>query len=126
MAASSTKPTPCSAEAPYASVLIIVIRPADIGRAVLVPPLFANGDIIRGPTMFGVAGEAGDEAIMPLTRVGGKLGVATTGGGGDNFNITIQAIDTQTGAEFLRKNMPQIVGGLRGSNNLNRGVGRVR
>jgi len=87
---------------------------------------FAKGDVIRGPTMFGIAGEAGDEAIMPLTRVGGKLGVDTTGSGGDNFAITIQAIDTQTGADFLRKNSDQIINQLRGSNNLNRGVGRIR
>lgn len=88
---------------------------------------FANGDIIRGPTMFGVAGEAGDEAIMPLTRVGGKLGVATTGGGGgDSFAITIQAIDQQSGAEFLRKNSGQIINQMRAANGLNRGVERVR
>jgi phage-related minor tail protein len=76
--------------------------------------------------MFGVAGEAGDEAIMPLTRVGGKLGVATSGGGGDSFAITIQAIDQQSGAEFLRKNSGQIVNQLRAANNLNRGEGRIR
>lgn len=87
---------------------------------------FANGDIIGGPTMFGIAGEAGDEAIMPLTRVGGKLGVNTSGGGGDNYSITIQAIDTQTGAEFIRKNSDSIVSQMRQATNLNRGLGRVR
>lgn len=84
---------------------------------------FANGDIIRGPTMFGLAGEAGTEAIMPLKRgADGKLGVA--GGGGDNYNITIQAIDTQTGAQFLLDNMPTIVAGMTQETALNRGVRR--
>lgn len=49
---------------------------------------FAAGGIVSSATMFpmkggmGVMGEAGPEAIMPLTRVGGKLGVAASGGGG--------------------------------------------
>lgn len=50
---------------------------------------FANGGLITRPTLFpmanggtGLAGEAGDEAIMPLTRIGGKLGVRSAGGGG--------------------------------------------
>ncbi|WP_430303211.1 phage tail tape measure protein [Pseudomonas sp. DC418] len=57
--------------------------------------LFANGgaftnSIVSTPTAFGMAGgkvgvmgEAGDEAIMPLTRTaGGQLGVMAVGGGG--------------------------------------------
>jgi len=83
---------------------------------------FADGGIIRGPTMFGLAGEAGTEAIMPLTRVGGKLGVKSDGsGGGDNFNITIQAIDQKSGAEFLRSNSDQIARAMQSQRNLNRG-----
>jgi len=49
--------------------------------------VFGNGYIARGPigrsTNYGVSviGEAGDEAVMPLTRgSGGKLGVAGMGG----------------------------------------------
>jgi len=88
---------------------------------------FANGGIIGGPTLFGLAGEAGEEAIMPLTRVGGKLGVQTTGGaGGDTFAITVQAIDTQSGAEFVRKNASTIINTMRQANGLNRGIGNVR
>jgi len=88
---------------------------------------FASGGIVSGPTLFGLAGEAGDEAIMPLTRVGGKLGVETTGGGGgDQFAITIQAIDTQTGAAFLQKNADTIVQTMRHQGRLNNGVGGVR
>lgn len=48
---------------------------------------FAAGGVVSGPTLFpmaggaGLMGEAGPEAIMPLTRVGGKLGVKSAGGG---------------------------------------------
>lgn len=86
---------------------------------------FANGDIIRGPTMFGLAGEAGTEAIMPLARgPGGKLGVRSQGGGGDTYNVNIQAIDTQTGADFLMNNMETIIQGFTHESTLNRGVRR--
>ena len=85
---------------------------------------FADGGIVRGPTMFGLAGEAGDEAIMPLTRIGGQLGVRSEGGGGgDNFSITIQAIDTQTGAQFLQRNASTIVQQVRHQGRLNNGSG---
>lgn len=56
---------------------------------------FAAGGIVSSATMFpmrggmGVMGEAGPEAIMPLARVGGKLGVAAAGGGGGNVEINI-------------------------------------
>jgi len=50
---------------------------------------FANGGIVSGPTTFpmpggiGLMGEAGPEAIMPLSKArNGKLGVAAVGGGG--------------------------------------------
>lgn len=50
---------------------------------------FASGGIISQPTLFpfnggtGVAGEAGDEAIIPLKRgANGRLGVENFGGGG--------------------------------------------
>ncbi|CUH80195.1 phage tail tape measure protein [Tropicibacter naphthalenivorans] len=49
---------------------------------------FANGGVVSGPTSFpmrggtGLMGEAGPEAIMPLTRgADGKLGVRASGGG---------------------------------------------
>ena len=55
---------------------------------------FANGGVINGPMAFGygggklgVAGEAGAEAIMPLTRIGGKLGVLAVGGQGAAGNV---------------------------------------
>ena len=46
---------------------------------------FTNG-IATGPTAFnmGMMGEAGPEGILPLTNVGGKLGVHALGGNGNN------------------------------------------
>lgn len=49
---------------------------------------FANGGVVSSPTLFpmsggrtGLMGEAGEEAIMPLTRdSGGRLGVRASGG----------------------------------------------
>jgi hypothetical protein len=85
-----------------------------------------TNSIIRGPTMF-QAGEAGEEAIMPLTRINGKLGVRTSGGGGgDNYNININAIDTQSGVEFLMKNRHVVVSALQRQTMLNRGHDKRR
>jgi phage-related minor tail protein len=60
---------------------------------------FASGGVIGTPTYFplanggtGLAGEAGPEAIMPLTRgPDGRLGVA--GGGGNTINVQIATPD---------------------------------
>lgn len=66
--------------------------------------LFANGaaftnSVVSKPTAFGMAGgdigimgEAGEEAIMPLTRTsGGQLGVRALGGGSSGSTISINA-----------------------------------
>jgi len=57
---------------------------------------FATGGVVNSPTFFpmtggksGVMGEAGPEAIMPLTRVGGKLGVRAVGGGGGAQSVHV-------------------------------------
>jgi phage-related minor tail protein len=60
---------------------------------------FASGGVIGTPTYFplqgggvGLAGEAGPEAIMPLTRgADGRLGIA--GGGGNTINVQIATPD---------------------------------
>lgn len=60
------------------------------------PVPFADGGIISGRTIFpmanggrGLAGEAGNEAIFPLTRVaGGGLGISAEGVSNDNVVIT--------------------------------------
>ncbi|MFZ0844705.1 MAG: phage tail tape measure protein [Pseudolabrys sp.] len=69
---------------------------------------FASGGVIGTPTYFplssggmGLAGEAGPEAIMPLTRgPDGQLGVANSGGGAPaNISVQIAAPDA---ASFRR------------------------
>jgi lambda family phage tail tape measure protein len=71
---------------------------------------FANGGIVDKPTGFtygggklGVMGEAGTEAIMPLTRASnGKLGVRASGGGSNvvNINSTINMESGTNVAQF--------------------------
>jgi lambda family phage tail tape measure protein len=63
---------------------------------------FAQGGIVNGPVMFplrggtGLMGEAGPEAIMPLSRGrDGRLGVRMAGGGGANVTINISTPDVQ-------------------------------
>ncbi|WP_158967916.1 phage tail tape measure protein [Chachezhania sediminis] len=70
---------------------------------------FAEGGIFSGPTTFpmrgatGLMGEAGPEAIMPLTRgPDGKLGVRASGGsGGGGVNVTMN-ISTPDAGSFRR------------------------
>lgn len=69
---------------------------------------FATGGVIGAPTYFpmsgglGLAGEAGPEAIVPLSRgPGGRLGVAMTGGAPPLSNITVQIV-TPDAASFRR------------------------
>ncbi|WP_370693001.1 phage tail tape measure protein [Pseudotabrizicola sp.] len=60
---------------------------------------FAAGGVVSSPTMFpmrggtGLMGEAGPEAIMPLTRIGGKLGVRAAGGGGGGAGTVVNVIN---------------------------------
>ncbi|MFK7877437.1 MAG: phage tail tape measure protein [Paracoccaceae bacterium] len=68
---------------------------------------FANGGVVGGPTTFpmrggmGLMGEAGPEAIMPLTRgADGKLGVRAAGGGGSP--TIVMNISTPDAASFQR------------------------
>lgn len=68
---------------------------------------FASGGVVGGPTLFGMnggtglMGEAGPEAILPLSRGrGGRLGVDASGVGGAVVNI--QVINN-TGAEVRRE-----------------------
>lgn len=68
---------------------------------------FARGGIVSSPTSFpmrggtGLMGEAGPEAIMPLTRgPNGRLGVEMQGGGG-SVNVTMN-ISTPDAAGFRR------------------------
>jgi len=92
------------------------------------PVPFARGGVIAAPTAFplaggrtGLAGEAGPEAILPLTRGSdGRLGVRSAGSGGAisiNFNVTTPD------AESFRRSESQIAAMLnrtisRGERNL--------
>lgn len=68
------------------------------------PVPFASGGVIASPITFplaggatGLAGERGPEAIMPLTRgADGRLGVAMSGGGGQQITINISTPDVQS------------------------------
>ena len=64
---------------------------------------FAKGGVISAPAYFplrggvGLAGEAGPEAIVPLRRgPDGSLGVATSGGGGINVTVSVNATDARS------------------------------
>jgi len=86
---------------------------------------FAKGGIVSGPTTFamrgatGLMGEAGPEAILPLSRgADGALGVRAAGGGNITINMNVTAHD----AESFRRSQTQIAAGLsramqRGSRN---------
>jgi phage-related minor tail protein len=76
----------------------------------------AKGGIVSGPTYFnaggslGLMGEAGAEAVMPLTRgADGRLGVAAQGGGSPTQVIV--HVNTPDAASF-RKSEAQLTGML--------------
>lgn len=78
---------------------------------------FAAGGVVNSPTVFpmangaGLMGEAGPEAIMPLTRIGGKLGVRSSGGGAPIINIDARGAVEGTDALIARRiqqAMPEI------------------
>jgi hypothetical protein len=78
---------------------------------------FAAGGIVSAPTIFpmangaGLMGEAGPEAIMPLTRIGGKLGVRAAGGG--NTTVQIDArYATEGTAEMIVKAIQRAAPGI--------------
>jgi tape measure domain-containing protein len=84
---------------------------------------FRNG-VVSGPTLFNIGemGEAGPEAIMPLTRVGGKLGVEARGGGPTVNNISIQAVDAASVRELFYREGGALVEALGQRARLNRGL----
>lgn len=77
---------------------------------------YAKGGVVSGPTYFGAGGslglmgEAGAEAIMPLTRgADGRLGVAAQGGGSP-MQVVVH-VNTPDAASF-RKSEAQLTGML--------------
>lgn len=83
-----------------------------LSRSMPVP--FADGGIIQSPIAFpmqggrlGIAGEAGPEAIMPLSRgADGRLGVAVRGGSGGGVNVTFHV--STPDADSFRRSETQI------------------
>ena len=69
----------------------------------LSPKLFAHGGVVNSPVLFplrggtGLMGEAGPEAIMPLSRGSdGKLGLRMGGGGAASVTVNISTPDAQS------------------------------
>jgi phage-related minor tail protein len=87
---------------------------ADIAAARGAIKPFAGGGVIGTPTYFpmasgglGLAGEAGPEAILPLTRTAdGRLGVAGAGGGTARIVVNIATPD----AESFRRSEVYVTG----------------
>lgn len=78
---------------------------------------FAKGGVVSGATAFpmrggtGLMGEAGPEAIMPLTRgADGRLGVAVAGSSGRPVNITMNI--TTPDVSGFRRSQSQIAASL--------------
>lgn len=82
---------------------------------------FANGGVVDSPTNFGMSGnriglmgEAGQEGILPLKRINGKLGVMTDGIGGNQtinqvtINVTGGNTNEETGNIVAEKVMRAI------------------
>lgn len=78
-----------------------------------------SNSVVSKPTVFpfaagvGLMGEAGPEAIMPLTRTaGGKLGVSAESGAPTtvNINFSVSAIDTQSAMGVIMANKASIIG----------------
>ncbi|SFP48825.1 phage tail tape measure protein [Tranquillimonas alkanivorans] len=72
---------------------------------------FADGGVVRGPMTFpmrggtGLMGEAGPEAILPLSRgVDGKLGVEARGGRAVNVVVNVSTPDV----EGFRRSQSQV------------------
>jgi hypothetical protein len=65
-------------------------------------PMLAAGGIVTGPTLA-MIGEAGPEAVVPLSRAG-EFGM---GGGGNNVTINVQGGDPNAVVAALRTYMRQ-------------------
>ena len=61
--------------------------------------MMAKGDIVTGPTKA-IIGEAGPEAVLPVTRMpNGDLGVGVTGGGSNSDGVNIIINNNAAGVE---------------------------
>ncbi len=97
------------------------IIPSAMGNAFVngrVTP-FRLGGVITRPILFpmangmGLAGEAGEEAVMPLRRLNnGRLGVSSAGGG-TQINVTHQVINNHPAAQVSTRDEDDGRGGRR-------------
>ncbi len=76
---------------------------------------FARGGVVNSPTLFpmakgmGLMGEAGPEAIMPLTRGrNGELGVRAAGGGGQSGDTYVEVNISVDGAQDATRLVEQL------------------
>ncbi len=83
--------------------------------------------VVTGPTNFsmGQMGEAGPEGIMPLANVGGKLGVHAKGGG-DQYHISISAVDAASVQELFYRHGSDLIDILRSQGRLNNPAQKTR
>ena len=86
----------------------------------------AKGGIVDRPTMLGtrsLAGEAGPEAVLPLSRGNnGELGVNVAGMGAVNINFTINAVDARGIDQLLVERQTLITNIVRRAVNSRSGV----
>ncbi|MGF1862357.1 phage tail tape measure protein [Photobacterium profundum] len=76
---------------------------------------FANGGVVTKPTFFpmakgaGLMGEAGPEAVMPLTRdAQGRLGVRNSSSGGDGMSsVEVNVINQTSNEVTARQSQPK-------------------
>lgn len=79
---------------------------------------FGPGGIVTKPTAFqtgqggAVAGEAGWEGALPLTNVGGRLGVFAQRGQSDNAEVVAELKATREQNERLSKRLEQVIAQL--------------
>lgn len=97
-----------------------------------------SGSVVNKPTLFpfargvGLMGEAGEEGILPLTRINGKLGVHALGGGGSSVVVNVieapgkggqQQQRSEGGTKFIDVFVEQIKSAIAGD--ISRGSGAV-
>lgn len=79
-------------------------------NSVVSSPTYFNASGYRPFAMGGVFGEAGPEAVMPLTRTaGGELGVKASGSGGTVVNVYNNANGTQATTSERQENGVNII-----------------
>ena len=68
----------------------------------------ANGNIFTGPSVTSIAERGNPEAVLPLTRRNGKLGVQSSGGG-NQYHISIHS----SNADDVRRAIPDLVSAIK-------------